>query len=166
VRQAVGESSGPAGKTGVPGSGGLLAPLTRLNRIGVRAVVIINGRQAGHFGPVPGGPAGIRKGLRVDGRLMADLGRIRQVSSRLGWVEREFSDASQFTDSGEAFLGSADLESAMAACVTGWSQQRTALISQLSNVARLSALAASSYEKTDAELTAVLRRAMNNGSGG
>ena len=75
---------------------------------------------------------------------MADLGRIRQVSSRLGWVEREFSDASQFTDSGEAFLGSADLESAMAACVTGWSQQRTALIAQLSNVARLSALAASS----------------------
>jgi hypothetical protein len=97
---------------------------------------------------------------------MADLGRIRQVSSRLGWVEREFSDASQFTDSGEAFLGSADLESAMAACVTGWSQQRTALIAQLSNVARLSALAASSYEKTDAELTAVLRKAMNNGSGG
>lgn len=101
----------------------------------------------------------------MDGRLMADLGRISQVSGRLGWVEREFSDASQFTDGDGTSLGAADLEAALQACVTGWSQQRTALIAQLSNVARLSGLAASSYEQTDAQLTAVLAKAMSTGSG-
>jgi hypothetical protein len=105
------------------------------------------------------------KGQRVDERLVADLGRIRQVSTRLGWVEREFSDASQFNDGDGAFLGSADLESALQACVTGWSQQRAALISRLGGVARLSALAASSYEETDAQLAAALQKAMNSGSG-
>jgi len=97
----------------------------------------------------------------VDGRLMADLGRIWQVSGRLSWVEREFSDASQFTDGDGAFLGSVDLAEALHACVTGWSQQRAVLFSRLSNVARLSALAASSYEKTDAQLAAVLEKAMS-----
>lgn len=101
----------------------------------------------------------------MDGRLMADLGRIRQVSGRLGQVEREFSDATQFTGANGAFLGSADLAAALESCLNGWSQPRTALISQLSNVARLSALAASSYEKTDAELAAVLDKAMNSGTG-
>jgi hypothetical protein len=101
----------------------------------------------------------------VDGRLMADLGRIRQVSARLGWVEREFSDATEFTGGDGTFLGSADLAAALQSCVTGWSQRRTALISQLSNVARMSALAASSYEDTDAELAAVLDKAMNSGTG-
>jgi hypothetical protein len=101
----------------------------------------------------------------VDGRLRADLGRIRQVSARIGRVEREFSGTSQFTDGDGAFLGSADLVAALEACVSGWSQQRTALISQLSNVARLSGLAASSYEKTDAQLATVLDKAMNNGTG-
>ena len=72
-------------------------------------------------------------------RLIADLGRIRQVSGRLGGVEREFSDATQFTGDDAAFLGSADLAAALDSCVNGWSQQRAALISQLSNVARLSA---------------------------
>jgi hypothetical protein len=99
-------------------------------------------------------------GLNVDGRLMADLSRIWQVSGRLSWVEREFSDASQFTDGDGAFLGSVELASALAACVSGRSGQRAALISQLSNVARLSALAARSYEKTDAQLGAVLDKAM------
>jgi hypothetical protein len=102
----------------------------------------------------------------MDGRLIADLGRISQVSGRLGWVEREFADASQFTDGDGVVLGSADLESSLQACVTGWSQQRGALISQLSNVARLSSLAASSYEKTDNQLAAVLDRAMHGGTGG
>ena len=101
----------------------------------------------------------------MDGRLMADLGRIRQVSARLGQVEREFSDATEFTDGNGAFLGSADLSAALESCVSGWSQRRTALISQLSNVARLSALAASSYEETDAQLAAVLDKAMGNGTG-
>ena len=97
----------------------------------------------------------------MDGRLMADLGRIWQVPGRLSWVEREFSDASQFTDGDGAFLGSVDLAEALEACVTGWSQQRAVLFSRLSNVARLSALAASSYEKTDAQLAAVLEEAMS-----
>ena len=101
----------------------------------------------------------------MDGRLMADLGRIRQVSDRLGSVEREFSDATQFTGANGTFLGSADLAAALESCVSGWSQRRTALISQLSNVARLSALAASSYEKTDAQLATVLDKAMNGGTG-
>jgi hypothetical protein len=101
----------------------------------------------------------------VDGRLMADLGRIRQVSARLGQVEQEFSDATQFTGANGAFLGSADLAAALESCVSGWSQQRTALISQLSNVARLSTLAASSYEATDAQLAAALDKAMNTGTG-
>jgi 2-keto-3-deoxy-L-rhamnonate aldolase RhmA len=96
---------------------------------------------------------------------MADLGRIRQVSARLGWVEREFSDATQFTGGDGVFLGSADLAAALQACVNGWSQRRTALISQLANVARLSGLAASSYEQTDAQLAAVLDKAMNSGTG-
>jgi hypothetical protein len=100
-------------------------------------------------------------GLKVDGQLMADLGRIWQVSGRLSCVEREFSGASQFTDGDGAFLGSVELASAFAACVTGRSGQRAALFSQLSNVARLSALAASSYEKTDAQLGAVLEKAMS-----
>jgi len=64
-----------------------------------------------------------------------------------------------------AALGSADLAAALESCVSGWSQRRTALISQLSNVARLSALAASSYEETDAQLAAVLDKAMGNGTG-
>jgi 2-keto-3-deoxy-L-rhamnonate aldolase RhmA len=101
----------------------------------------------------------------VDGRLVADLGRIRQVSVRLGGVEREFSNETQFTGGDGAFLGSADLAAALDSCVNGWSQRRTALISQLANVARLSALAASSYEKTDAQLAAALDKAMNNGTG-
>ena len=96
----------------------------------------------------------------MDGRLMADLGRIWQVPGRLSRVEREFSDASQVTDGDGAILGSAELASAVAACVTGWSQQRAALGSQLSNVARLSALAAGSYGETDAQLGAVLEKAM------
>ena len=95
----------------------------------------------------------------MDGRLMADLGRIWQVSGRLAWLEREFG-VSQLTDGDGAFLGSVELASAVAACVTGWSKQRAALASQLSHVARLSALAASSYEKTDAQLGAVLEEAM------
>jgi hypothetical protein len=101
----------------------------------------------------------------MDGRLVADLGRIRQVSARLGQVEREFSNETQFTGGDEAFLGSAGLAAALDSCVNGWGQRRTALISQLANVARLSALAASSYEKTDAQLAAALDKAMNNGTG-
>jgi hypothetical protein len=96
----------------------------------------------------------------VDGRLMADLGRIWQVPSRLSQVEREFSDASQLTDGEGAFLGSAELAEALLACVSGWSRPRAALISRLSAVARLSELAAGSYEKTDAELAAALEKAM------
>jgi 2-keto-3-deoxy-L-rhamnonate aldolase RhmA len=101
----------------------------------------------------------------MDGRLMADLGRIRQVSARLGWVEREFSDSTEFTGGDGAFVGSADLAAALDSCVNGWSQARTALISQLANVARLSGLAASSYERTDDQLAAVLDKAMGNGAG-
>jgi uncharacterized protein (DUF1501 family) len=101
----------------------------------------------------------------MDGRLMADLGRIRQVSSRIGWVEQQFSDSSQFTDGDGVFFGSTDLEAALAACVTGWSQQRTGLLSQLSNVARLSALAANSYQETDDQLAAALSKAMSTGPG-
>jgi hypothetical protein len=101
----------------------------------------------------------------VDGRLIADLARIRQVSGRLGTVEREFSDTTQFTGNDATFLGSAELATALDSCVNGWSQQRTALIAQLANVARLSALAASSYQKTDAELAAALEAAMNSGDG-
>jgi hypothetical protein len=101
----------------------------------------------------------------MDGRLVADLGRIKQVSVRLGGVEREFSNETQFTGGDEVFLGSADLAAALDSCVNGWSQRRTALISQLGNVARLSALAASSYERTDAQLTAALDKAMSNGTG-
>lgn len=97
----------------------------------------------------------------MDGRLMADLGRIWQVSGRLSWVEREVSDASACTDGDGAFLGSDELASALQSCVAGWRSQREALLSQLSSVARLSALAASSYEKTDAQLAAVLEKAMN-----
>ena len=97
----------------------------------------------------------------MDGRLMADLGRIWQVSGRLSWVEREVSDASACTSGDGAFLGSGELASALQSCVTGWSQQRAVLFSRLSNVARLSALAASSYEKTDAQLAAVLEKAMS-----
>jgi hypothetical protein len=99
-------------------------------------------------------------GLKVDGRLMADLGRIWQVSGRLSWVEHEFSDEAQFSDGDGAFLGSDELAAALAACVTGRSGQRAALVAQLSGVARLSALAARSYEKTDAQLGAVLDKAM------
>ncbi len=99
----------------------------------------------------------------MDGRLVADLGRIRQVSGRLGAVEREFSDATRFTDGNGACLGSADLAAALESCVTGWGQQRAALIAQLASVARLSALAASSYEETDAQLAAVLQKAMDSG---
>jgi hypothetical protein len=101
----------------------------------------------------------------VDGRLMADLGRIWQVPGRLSWVEREFSDESPFTGGDGALLGSAALESAVAACVTGWGQRRAALIAQLSDVARLSALAAGSYEETEAQLAAVLDEAMSDGTG-
>jgi hypothetical protein len=90
---------------------------------------------------------------------MADLGRIWQVSGRLSRVEREF-DAVPLTDRDGAYLGSVELASAVAACACGWSQQRAALISQLSTVARLSALAASSYEQTDEQLGAVLEKAM------
>jgi hypothetical protein len=106
-----------------------------------------------------------RKGLGVDGHLIADLSRIRQVSGRLGWIEREFSDTTQFTGNDTAFLGSADLAAALDSCVNGWSQQRSALISQLSNVARLSTLAASSYERTDTQLADVLNKAMQGGAG-
>jgi hypothetical protein len=101
----------------------------------------------------------------MDGRLMADLARIRQVSGRLGWIEREFSDTTQFTGNDATYLGSADLAAALDSCVNGWSQQRTALISRLSNVARLSAVAASSYEETDAQLAAALDKAMSGGTG-
>jgi hypothetical protein len=96
----------------------------------------------------------------VDGRLMADLGRIWQVSGRLSWVEREMSDMSPCADGDGAFLGSAELAAALQSCVTGWRSQREALLAQLSSVARLSALAASSYEKPDAQLAAVLEKAM------
>ena len=101
----------------------------------------------------------------MDGRLMADLARIRQVSGRLGWIEREFSDTTQFTGNDATYIGSADLTGALDSCVNGWSQQRTALISQLSNVARLSTLAANSYQETDDQLTSVLNKAMNRGTG-
>lgn len=100
----------------------------------------------------------------MDGRLVADLVRIRQVSGRLGWIEREFSDTTQFTGGDEAFLGSADLAAALDSCVNGWSTARAALISQLGHVARLSALAASSYEGTDAQLAASLDKAMDGGT--
>jgi hypothetical protein len=105
-------------------------------------------------------------GLKVDGRLMADLGRLWQVSGRLRWAEREFADAAAVTGADAAFLGSGELASAVQACVTGWGGERSALISRLSNVARLSALAASSYDKTDAQLAAVLDKAMLSGTVG
>ena len=112
-----------------------------------------------------GGLGKIRKGLGMDGRLIADLARIRQVSRRLGWVEREFSHTTQFTGNDATYLGSADLAAAFDSCVNGWSQQRTALIARLANVARLSTLAANSYQETDDQLTAVLNKAMNRGTG-
>ena len=87
------------------------------------------------------------------------------MSGRLGTVEREFSDTTQFTGNDGTFLGSAELAAALDSCVNGWSQQRTALIAQLANVARLSALAASSYQKTDTELASALEAAMNSGNG-
>jgi 2-keto-3-deoxy-L-rhamnonate aldolase RhmA len=96
---------------------------------------------------------------------MADLAKIRQVSGRLGWVEREFTDTTQFTGGDAVFLGSSDLAAALDSCVNGWSQARTALIAKLGNVARLSTLAADSYEKTDAQLTQALDKAMNHGTG-
>jgi hypothetical protein len=92
---------------------------------------------------------------------MADLGRIWQVSGRLSWVEREVSDASTCTSGDGAFLGSGELAAALQSCVNGWRSQREALLAQLSSVARLSALAASSYEKTDEQLAAVLEKAMS-----
>jgi hypothetical protein len=101
----------------------------------------------------------------VDGRLVADLAKIRQVSGRLGWVEREFTDTTQFTDGDAAFLGSADLAAALDSCVNGWSQARTALIAKLGDVARLSTLAANSYEETDAQLANALNKAMNRDTG-
>jgi hypothetical protein len=101
----------------------------------------------------------------VDGRLMADLGRIWQVPGRLGWAEREFAGESQLTGEDGAFLGSAALASALQACVTGWGPRRAALLAQLSDVARLSALAAGSYESTEAQLAAVLEQAMSDGTG-
>lgn len=67
----------------------------------------------------------------MDGRLMADLARIRQVSGRLGWIELECSDTTQFTGNDATYLGSADLAATVDSCVNLWSQQRTALISQL-----------------------------------
>jgi hypothetical protein len=100
----------------------------------------------------------------VDGRLIADLDRIRQVAGRLGWVERQFTDTTEFTGNDAALLGSADLAAALDSCVNGWSEQRSALIAQLSNVARLSALAADSYERTDAELATALAAAMQSGT--
>ena len=87
------------------------------------------------------------------------------MSGRLGWIEREFGDTTQFTGNDADFLGSAALASALDSCVNGWSQQRSALISRLSNVARLSALAASSYERTDTQLAAVLNKAMQDATG-
>lgn len=83
------------------------------------------------------------------------------MSGRLSWVEREVSDASAGTGGDGAFLGSGELASALQSCVAGWSRQRAVLLAQLSSVARLSALAASSYEKTDAQLAAVLEKAMS-----
>ena len=127
-----------------------------MNHGRVRAVLPVGGTD---------GLGKIRKGLGMDGRLMADLARIRQVSGRLGWVEREFSNTTQFTGNDSTYLGSADLAAALDSCVNGWSQQRTALISQLSNVARLSTLAANSYQETDDQLTAALNKAMNRGTG-
>jgi len=102
----------------------------------------------------------------VDGRLMADLGRLWQVSGRLRRAEREFADVAAVTGGDGAFLGSGELASALQACLTGWSAERSVLVSRLSDVARLSALAASSYEESDAQLAAVLDKAMGNGSGG
>lgn len=67
--------------------------------------------------------------------------------------------------SGSTSLGSADLESALHACVAGRSRQRTALIARLSNVARLSGLAASSCEQTGAQLAAALTKAISSGTG-
>ena len=86
---------------------------------------------------------------------------VEQVQS----IEREFSDTTEFIGNDAAFLGAADLASALDSCVNGWSQQRSALISRLSNVARLSALAASSYERTDTQLAAVLNKAMQDATG-
>ena len=60
----------------------------------------------------------------MDGRLMADLARIRQVSGRLCWIEREFSDTTQFTGNDATYLGSADLASPLDSCVNGWSHSR------------------------------------------
>jgi hypothetical protein len=97
---------------------------------------------------------------------MADLGRIWQVSGRLSQVEREFTDASACAGKDGAFLGCVELASAVQACVTGWSAERSALVGRLSHVARLSALAAGSYGETDAQLAAVLDKAMSSGTGG
>lgn len=88
------------------------------------------------------------------------------MSARLGWVEREFSDATTLTSGDGAFLGSDALAAAVESCVNGWSRRRAALVAQLAGVARLSALAADSYERTDAQLAAALDKAVNGGAGG
>jgi hypothetical protein len=92
-------------------------------------------------------------------RLKADLTRIRQVSARLSWVEREFSDATEFARDYGGFLGSAELAGALDSFASGWSKHRAALLSELTHVARLSELAADSYQGADDKLADALRKA-------
>jgi hypothetical protein len=92
-------------------------------------------------------------------RLKADLGRIRQAPARLGRVEREFGDATQLAQGDSGYLGSAELASALDSFATGWSRRRAALIAQLADVARLSAVAADSCQGTDGKLTGAMRKA-------
>ncbi len=77
------------------------------------------------------------KGLGMDGRLMADLagdqGRCRDGSAG---SSASSASTTQFTGNDATYIGSADLAGALdLRAYNGWSQQRTALISQLSNVA-------------------------------
>lgn len=92
-------------------------------------------------------------------RLKADLARIRQVSTRLGWVEREFTAATEIARGYGGYLGSANLTGALDDFATGWSRHRAALIADLAQVAKLSQLAANSYQGTDAKLASALQKA-------
>jgi hypothetical protein len=94
-------------------------------------------------------------------RLRADLGRIREVSARLGGIEREFSQSTRLSALPD--VGSVELSGALDAFASGWSQHRQELIADLRQVATLSDAAATAYEGTDARLAAALTRAEGAG---
>jgi hypothetical protein len=92
-------------------------------------------------------------------RLKADLTRIGQVSRQVQQIAGEFDASTRIVQGYAGCIGSAQLSGTLNSFATDWSIHRQRLLDDLKKESSLADTAVKSYQGTDADLAAALRKA-------